>query len=128
MKTVGSSGRAMVVALLVLGGPVVIVSAAEPPRPTEARPLLVGNWADPTVLRDGDDYYMTHSSFEFQPGLLIWHSQDLRSWRPVAHAVVNQEGSIWAPDLVKHGGRYYVYYPAAGTNWVVTAEDRKSVV
>jgi beta-xylosidase len=74
------------------------------------------------VLRDGDDYYMTHSSFEFQPGLLIWHSQDLRSWRPVAHAVVNQEGSIWAPDLVKHDGRYYVYYPAAGTNWVVTAE------
>ena len=25
-------------------------------RPTEARPLLVGNWADPTVLKDGDDY------------------------------------------------------------------------
>jgi xylan 1,4-beta-xylosidase len=57
--------------------------AGEPavtPRPTEARPVLVGNWADPTVLRDGDDYYMTHSSFEFQPGLLIWHSKNLRSW------------------------------------------------
>lgn len=91
-------------------------------RPTPARPLLIGNWADPTVLKDGDDYYMTHSSFQFQPGLLIWHSKDLRTWRPVAHAVVNQQGSIWAPDLIKHGGRYYVYYPAAGTNWVVTAE------
>lgn len=93
-----------------------------PPRPTEARPLLIGNWADPTILKDGDDYYLTHSSFEFQPGLLLWHSKDLRSWRPVAHAVVNQEGSIWAPELIKHGGRYYLYYPAAGTNWVVTAE------
>ena len=102
------------------------VRADEPtvtPRPTEARPLLVGNWADPTVLKDGDDYYMTHSSFEFQPGLLIWHSKDLKSWRPVTHAVVNQEGSIWAPDLIKHNGRYYIYYPAAGTNWVVTADQ-----
>lgn len=83
---------------------------------------MIGNWADPTILKDGDDYYMTHSSFQFQPGLLIWHSKDLRTWRPVAHAVVNQQGSIWAPDLIEHGGRYYVYYPAAGTNWVVTAE------
>ena len=102
-----------------------LLLAAEPkmtPRPTEARPLLIGNWADPTVLKDGDNYYMTHSSFEFQPGLLIWQSNDLRSWRPVAHAVVNQDGSIWAPDLVKHDGRFYIYYPAAGTNWVVTAD------
>jgi xylan 1,4-beta-xylosidase len=122
MKTVGSSRRAIVATFLVLGGPVVVAPAAEASRATEARPLLVGNWADPTVLKDGGDYYMTHSSFEFQPGLLIWHSNDLRSWRPVAHAVVNQEGSIWAPDLAKHDGRYYIYYPAAGTNWVVTAE------
>lgn len=92
------------------------------PRPTEARPLLIGNWADPTILKDGGDYYMTHSSFQFQPGLLIWHSKNLRSWKPVAHAVVNQEGSIWAPELIKHAGRYYLYYPAAGTNWVLTAE------
>ncbi|MCH5376158.1 MAG: family 43 glycosylhydrolase, partial [Planctomycetes bacterium] len=102
------------------------VGADEPavtPRPTEARPLLIGNWADPTILKDGDDYYMTHSSFEFQPGLLIWHSKDLQSWQPIAHAVVNQEGSIWAPDLIKHQGRYYIYYPAAGTNWVVTADQ-----
>ena len=102
------------------------VRAGEPtltPRPTEARPLLVGNWADPTVLKDGDDYYMTHSSFEFQPGLLIWHSKDLKAWRPITHAVENQEGSIWAPDLIKHDGRYCIYYPAAGTNWVVTADQ-----
>ena len=122
MKTVGNFGRAMVAALLLLGRFVVVVPAAETAGPTEALPLLVGNWADPTVLKDGDGYYMTHSSFEFQPGLLIWHSKHLRSWRPVTHAVVNQEGSIWAPELIKHGGRYYLYYPAAGTNWVVMAD------
>ena len=92
-------------------------------RPTQAKPLLIGNWADPTVLKDGDDYYMTHSSFEYQPGLLVWHSKDLRSWRPVCRAVVNQEGSIWAPELIKHQGRYFIYYPAAGTNLVVTADS-----
>ena len=93
------------------------------PRPTEARPLLIGNWADPTILKDGKDYYMTHTSFEYQPGLLIWHSKDLRSWKPVARAVVNQEGSIWAPDLTKHKGRYVIYYPAARKNWIVTAKS-----
>ncbi len=97
--------------------------AAEAPRPTEARPLLLGNWADPTILKDGSDYYMTHSSFEWQPGLLIWHSKDLRAWRPIARAVVNQEGSIWAPELIKHEGRFYLYYPAAGKNFVVTADS-----
>ena len=33
----------------------------------------------------------------------------------------NQEGSIWAPDLIKHNG-HITHYPAAGTNWVVTAD------
>jgi beta-xylosidase len=93
------------------------------PRPTEARSLMIGNWADPTILKDGDNYYMTHTSFEYQPGLLIWHSKDLRSWKPVARAVVNQGGSIWAPDLVKYKGLYYIYYPAARKNWVVTARS-----
>ena len=37
-------------------------------RTTQAKPLLIGNWADPSILKDGDDYYMTHSSFEYQPG------------------------------------------------------------
>ncbi len=97
-------------------------TTADVAHPTLAKPLLVGNWADPTILRDGDDYYMTHSSFDYQPGLLVWHSKDLHSWRPICRAVVNQEGSIWAPDLIKHKSRYYIYYPAAGTNWVVTAD------
>ncbi len=92
-------------------------------RSTCARLLLLGNWADPTILRDGEDYYLTHSSFEFQPGLLVWHSRDLLNWRPMGHAVVNQEGSIWAPDLLKRGDLYYIYYPAGGQNWVVTAKS-----
>lgn len=108
-----------------LTSPTLARAADTPPaaRSTEARPLLMGNWADPSILKDGDDYYMTHSSFEYQPGLLVWHSKDLRAWRPVARAVTNQPGSIWAPDLIKHDGKFYIYYPASGGNFVVTASS-----
>ncbi|KQW52195.1 MULTISPECIES: family 43 glycosylhydrolase [unclassified Roseateles] len=74
-------------------------------------PVLAGDRPDPSVLKDGDDYYLTHSSFEAVPGLLIWHSRDLVNWRPVANALHDHVGSVWAPDLCKHGGRYYLYLP-----------------
>ncbi len=74
-------------------------------------PVLAGDRPDPTVLQDGTDYYLTHSSFEAVPGLLIWHSRDLVNWRPVANALTEPVGSVWAPDLVKHGGRYFLYLP-----------------
>ncbi|MGM9484459.1 family 43 glycosylhydrolase [Roseateles sp. NT4] len=74
-------------------------------------PVLAGDHPDPSVLKDGDDYYLTHSSFEAVPGLLIWHSRDLVNWQPIANALHEAVGSVWAPDLCKHGGRYYVYLP-----------------
>ena len=89
------------------------------------RLVLPGDYPDPSVLRDGDDYYMTHSSFNYLPGLLVWHSTDLRHWEPVGHALAEYHGPVWAPDLVKHGDTYYIYYPAGGTNWVVWAKGIK---
>lgn len=74
-------------------------------------PVLAGDRPDPTVLKDGADYYVTHSSFEALPGLLIWHSRDLVNWQPLAHALHEPVGSVWAPDLCKHAGRYYLYLP-----------------
>jgi xylan 1,4-beta-xylosidase len=74
-------------------------------------PVLSGDRPDPTVLKDGDDYYLSHSSFEAVPGLLIWHSRDLVNWRPLAPALLEPVGSVWAPDLCKHDGRYYLYLP-----------------
>lgn len=113
--------------MAMLPGAALSQSAALRPRPTKAIPLLTGNWADPTILKDGDDYYMTHSSFAYQPGLLVWHSKDLRTWRPISRAVVNQKGSIWAPEMIKHDERYFIYYPAtdppSASNWVVTADS-----
>ncbi|MBR0550902.1 family 43 glycosylhydrolase [Stakelama marina] len=75
-------------------------------------PIFAGDHPDPTILRDGDDYYLTFSSFDAYPGIVIWHSRDLVNWRPVTAALTTPIGSVWAPELVKHGGRYFVYIPA----------------
>ncbi|MGO4731148.1 family 43 glycosylhydrolase [Paenibacillus sp. 2KB_22] len=85
--------------------------------------LLSGDYPDPSILRVGGDYYMTHSSFQYTPGLLIWHSRNLIDWEPIGHAISsNLGGSIMAPDMVYHEGLYYIYFPANGSNYVVTAE------
>lgn len=85
--------------------------------------LLAGDYPDPSILRDGKDYYMTHSPFHYTPGFLIWHSTDLKNWEPICRALPEFKGSAMAPDLIKHGDRYYIYYPSAGTNWVTWADD-----
>ena len=77
-------------------------------------PVLKGDYADPTVIRVEDDYYMTNSSFCYTPGLLIWHSRNLVNWRPVVYALQEYDGDIWAPELVHHEGRFYIYYYTAG--------------
>lgn len=77
-------------------------------------PVLAGDHPDPTVLKDGADYYMTCSSFEASPGLVIWHSTDLLAWTPLAPALRHPPGTVWAVDLCKHNGRYFIYLPALG--------------
>lgn len=86
-------------------------------------PLLGGDYPDPSILRDGNDYYMTHSSFEYYPGLIIWHSTDLINWKRISHALNTYVGSVWAPDFIKHGDTYYIYFPARRKIWVVTAKS-----
>lgn len=75
-------------------------------------PIVAGDHPDPTILKDGDDYYMTFSSFLSYPGLVIWHSTDLVNWTPVGPALHTHLGVIWAVDLIRHEGRYFIYIPA----------------
>ena len=90
---------------------------------TYLNPIFAGDYPDPSILRDGSDYYIVHSSFEYYPGLLIWHSKDLINWAPVTNTLYKYVGSVWAPDLVKYGNKYYIYFPANNTNYVVTADS-----
>ena len=72
-------------------------------------PILRGDYADPSIMRDGNDYYMTHSSFDYLPGLTVLHSTDLLHWTPVSYALKERLGSVWAPDITKCGDKYYIY-------------------
>jgi len=58
-------------------------------------PIFGGDYPDPSILKDGEDYYVVHSSLEYYPGLLIWHSKDLINWKPVTHALHKYIGSVW---------------------------------
>jgi len=79
---------------------------------TFQNPIVAGDHPDPTVLKDGEDYYMTFSSFFSYPGVIIWRSRDLVNWTPVGPALTKPLGTIWAMDLVKYHDRFYIYIPA----------------
>jgi beta-xylosidase len=101
---------------------VALVACAPKPAPLKTC-IFPGDYPDPTILRVGGDFYMTHSSFTYFPALLVWHSTDLLHWEPIARAVEDGDYSIYAPDLCLVNGKYYIYYPTSrGENYVVTAD------
>jgi beta-xylosidase len=82
-----------------------------------------GDFPDPSIVREGNTFYMTHSSYDFFPGLLIWKSKDLVHWERVTRALNSYVGEVWAPDFVKHDGLFYIYFPTnLGGNYVITAK------
>ena len=104
--------------LLACSGP-----APKTPYGTYTNPILGGDYPDPSIVRDGDDYYMTHSSFDYNPGLVVWHSTDLVHWEPISYALKTYLGSVWAPDISKIGDKFYIYFTVHNrSNWVVWAD------
>lgn len=83
-------------------------------------PIIHADYSDPDVIRVGEDYYMTASSFSHFPGLPILHSKDLVNWKIIGHAALTypdtsfrlpQHGNaIWAPSIRHHNGTYFIYY------------------
>jgi len=89
---------------------------------TYKNPIIHADYSDPDVIRVGDDYYLTASSFNCVPGLPILHSKDLVNWTIIAHVYTQQPpfdvfskpqhgGGAWAPALRYHKGEFYLYYP-----------------
>lgn len=102
-------------------------------RETFRNPVIGGFHPDPSICRVGDDFYLVTSSFEYFPGIPIFHSKDLVAWRPLGHVLTRpsqlklhrerSSGGIYAPTL-RHGrGRYYVVttHVSGGGNFFVTA-------
>jgi xylan 1,4-beta-xylosidase len=84
---------------------------------TYRNPILAGDHPDPAILKDGDDYWLTWSSFDAAPGLQILHSRDLVHWTPVGFALERPLAVTFAVDIAKHGDRYFIYIPFIPAPW-----------
>jgi alpha-N-arabinofuranosidase len=103
-------------------------------------PILPGCHPDPSVCRVGDDYYLVTSTFEYFPGLPVFHSTDLAHWECIGHVVTRPDqldyagiassGGLYAPAIRHHDGRFYVVCTlvdqadtSRGGNFCMTAAD-----
>ena len=83
-------------------------------------PIIRGFNPDPSICRVGDDYYLATSTFEWYPGVQIYHSRDLEHWRLVCRplnrpALLNMLGEpdscgVWAPCLSWSDGKFWLLY------------------
>jgi xylan 1,4-beta-xylosidase len=98
-------------------------------------PVIPGFYPDPSICRVGEDYYLVTSSFEYFPGVPVFHSRDLVHWQPIGHCLtrasqlpLEKAGSsrgIFAPTLRHHDGLFYMVTTnvSVGKHFYVAASD-----
>jgi len=105
-------------------------------------PILRGFCPDPSIIRVGEDYYIATSTFEWWPGVKLFHSRDLEHWKQIKSPLIRTEqldlkgnppsGGVWAPCLSYDGKRFFLVYTDVKTkkgryynthNYVVYTED-----
>ncbi len=84
---------------------------------TYENPVLPGDFADPSVVRVGEDYWATATSSEWAPLFPLLHSTNLVDWEIKGHVFPTElpnwaEAHFWAPEIAYEDGRYYIYYTA----------------
>ena len=99
-------------------------------------PVLHADYSDPDVIRYGDDFFMTASSFNCTSGLPILHSCDLVNWTLLNHAVGNlphpryeqvQPGcGVWAPAIRFHAGKFWIFFAMPDEGIYVTTANHPS--
>jgi alpha-N-arabinofuranosidase len=105
---------------------------------TFRNPILTGVYPDPSICRVGEDYYLVTSTFEYFPGLPVFHSRDLVHWRQIGHVLdrasqlplqgVRASGGLYAPTIRYAGGVFYVINTlvdgkSKSGNFIVTATN-----
>ena len=85
--------------------------------PRFTNPVLAGDRPDPAIIRVGDEYWMTYSSFESAPGLPLYRSTDLVNWAFEGSALAEPLGNTFAVDIAEHDGRFFIYIPFIPTPW-----------
>ena len=112
--------------------------------PALKNPILPGFHADPCLCRRGEDYYLAVSSFEWFPGVPIYHSRDMRHWELLTHGLQDDRAAdlrrlpsakgVWAPCLTwcEEDGLFYLTYSVMNSmearyfdvnNYVITAPE-----
>lgn len=87
---------------------------------TYQNPVLLCDYSDPDVIRVGDTYYMTASSFNYTPGLPILTSRDLVNWTLQNYALKRvpfdryatpqHAQGVWAPSIRYHEGFFIITF------------------
>src|SRR5690625_7778153 len=87
---------------------------------TIQNPILTGFNPDPNIFRNGEDYYIAVSTFEWFPGVGIYHSKDLKNWHLISRPLNRlsqlnmmgnpDSGGIWAPQLSYSDGKFWLIY------------------
>lgn len=107
-------------------------------------PILPGFNPDPCICRKGDDYYIAVSTFEWFPGIPVYHSKDMKNWELYTHVLTDDSKvdlkklpsakGIWAPCLTycEQEDLFYVVYGVMNSmnaryfdvdNFVITAKN-----
>lgn len=98
-------------------------------------PVISGFHPDPSICRAGEDYFLVTSSFEYFPGVPLFHSRDLVHWRQIGHcltrpsqlpmAEIRPSGGIFAPTIRHHNGTFYMVTTnvTGGGNFYVSTND-----
>lgn len=84
-------------------------------------PILPGCNPDPCICRKGEDYYLATSTFEWMPGIPVYHSRDLKNWELLTHILTDDTvdlkklpsaKGVWAPCLTycEDEDLFYVVY------------------
>ena len=100
-------------------------------------PVLPGFHADPSVCRAGDDFYLVNSTFQYYPGVPVFHSKDLIHWEQVGACLtresqvriegMDEQTGIYAPTIRYHEGRFYMVttvYPSRKHFYVYTDDPK----
>lgn len=83
-------------------------------------PVIRGFAPDPSALRIGSDFYIANSTFEWFPGVRLYHSKNLEEWTEIKPPLTRKSqldmtgdpnsGGIWAPDISYKDGLFYLVY------------------
>lgn len=98
-------------------------------------PIISGFYPDPSICRVKDDYYLVTSSFQYFPGIPVFHSKDLINWEQIGHCLTTKtqlyldkaksSSGIFAPTIRYNNGTFYVITTniAIGKNFYVHTKD-----